>query len=102
LTNVTTVLVTGGAGFIGSHVTAELLRRGHAVRVLDNFSTGKRENLAAVGGEVELIEGGVRSYERTHARRWSGRPGPGPGGHMPIAPNPLNVRLTGAVGRAFA
>jgi len=63
----TTVLVTGGAGFIGSHVTAELLRRGHAVRVLDNFSTGKRENLAAVGGEVELVEGDIRSYERTHA-----------------------------------
>ena len=67
LTNATTVLVTGGAGFIGSHVRAELLRRGHAVRVLDNFSTGKRENLAAVGGEVELVEGGIRSYERTHA-----------------------------------
>ena len=49
MTNLTTVLVTGGAGFIGSHVTADLLRRGHAVRVLDNFSTGKRENLAAVG-----------------------------------------------------
>ena len=63
----TTVLVTGGAGFIGSHVTAELLRRGHAVRVLDNFSTGKRENLAAIGGEVELVEGDIRSYERTHA-----------------------------------
>ena len=67
MTNLTTVLVTGGAGFIGSHVTADLLRRGHAVRVLDNFSTGKRENLAVVGGDVELIEGDVRSYERTHA-----------------------------------
>ena len=63
----TTVLVSGGAGFIGSHVTAELLRRGHAVRVLDNCSTGKRENLAAAGGEVELVEGGVRSNARTHA-----------------------------------
>jgi UDP-glucose 4-epimerase len=62
-----TVLVTGGAGFIGSHVTAELLRRGHSVRLIDNFSTGSRENLAAVGGEVELIEGDIRSYERTHA-----------------------------------
>ena len=67
MTNATTVLVTGGAGFIGSHVTAELLRRGHAVRVLDNFSTGSRENLAAVGGDVELVEGDIRSYERTHA-----------------------------------
>ena len=63
----TEVLVTGGAGFIGSHVTAELLRRGHTVRVLDNFSTGRRENLAAVGGDVELVEGDIRSYERTHA-----------------------------------
>jgi nucleoside-diphosphate-sugar epimerase len=62
-----TVLVSGGAGFIGSHVTAELLRRGHTVRVIDNFSTGSRENLAAVGGDVELIEGDIRSYERTHA-----------------------------------
>jgi hypothetical protein len=65
LTNATTVLVTAGAGFIGSHVTAGLLRRGHAVRVLDNVSTGKRENLAAVGGDVELVEGDIRSYERT-------------------------------------
>ena len=63
----TTVLVTGGAGFIGSQVTAGLLRRGRAVRVLDNCSTGKRENLAAVGGEVELVEGAARSYARTHA-----------------------------------
>jgi len=62
-----TVLVSGGAGFIGSHVTAELLRRGHTVRVIDNYSTGSRENLAAVGGDVELIEGDIRSYERTHA-----------------------------------
>jgi len=67
LTDVTSVLVTGGAGFIGSQVTAELLRRGRAVRVLDNYSTGKRENLAAVGGEVELVEGDIRSYERTRA-----------------------------------
>jgi len=63
----TTVLVTGGASVIGSHVTAELLRCGHAVRVHDDLSTGKRENLAAVGGEVEFVEGDLRSYERTHA-----------------------------------
>ena len=47
-TNATTVLVTGGAGLIGSHFTAELLRRGLAVRVLANVSTGKRVNLAAL------------------------------------------------------
>ena len=49
------VLVTGGAGFIGSHIAAALLRRGDQVRVLDNFCTGKRDNLAAAG-QVELIE----------------------------------------------
>jgi UDP-N-acetylglucosamine/UDP-N-acetyl-alpha-D-glucosaminouronate 4-epimerase len=60
------VLVTGGAGFIGSNLVDELLARGHAVRVLDNFSTGHRHNLAAVAGDVELVEGDLRSYERVH------------------------------------
>jgi nucleoside-diphosphate-sugar epimerase len=49
-------LVTGGAGFIGSHLVEELLRRGETVRIADNFSTGKRENLPA-HAKVELIEG---------------------------------------------
>ncbi len=49
-------LVTGGAGFIGSHLAEELVRRGERVRVADNFVTGKRENLAHVPG-VELFEG---------------------------------------------
>ncbi|MEJ7797222.1 MAG: SDR family oxidoreductase [Solirubrobacteraceae bacterium] len=61
------VLVTGGAGFIGSHLVVALLRRGDHVRVLDNFSTGFRSNLAAVEGEFELLEGDLRSYERVHA-----------------------------------
>jgi nucleoside-diphosphate-sugar epimerase len=52
----TRYLVTGGAGFIGSHLVEELLRRGESVRIVDNFSTGRRENLP-VGGEVELVEG---------------------------------------------
>lgn len=60
-------LVTGGAGFIGSHVTERLLREGYDVRVLDNFSTGRRENLLELGGEVELVEGDIQSYERAHA-----------------------------------
>jgi nucleoside-diphosphate-sugar epimerase len=49
-------LVTGGAGFIGSHLAAELLRRGHRVRIADSFVTGKRHNLADLGG-AELLEG---------------------------------------------
>jgi UDP-N-acetylglucosamine/UDP-N-acetyl-alpha-D-glucosaminouronate 4-epimerase len=58
------VLVTGGAGFIGSNLVEELLDRGHDVKVLDNFSTGRRENLLSWNGDVELIEGELRSYER--------------------------------------
>jgi UDP-glucose 4-epimerase len=57
-------LVTGGAGFIGSNVVDELLARGNRVRVLDNFSTGRRENIAHVQGDIELLEGDIRSYER--------------------------------------
>jgi UDP-glucose 4-epimerase len=58
------VLVTGGAGFIGSNLVRALLVRGDAVRVLDNFSTGNRANLA--GLDVEVVEGELRSYERVH------------------------------------
>jgi UDP-glucose 4-epimerase len=60
------VLVTGGAGFIGSHLAARLVADGHDVRVLDNFATGRRSNIAAIGGEVELVEGDIQSYERVH------------------------------------
>ena len=60
------VLVTGGAGFIGSNLVGALLARGHAVRVLDNVSSGHRHNLAGVESEIELIEGDLRSYERVH------------------------------------
>jgi nucleoside-diphosphate-sugar epimerase len=59
-------LVTGGAGFIGSHLAARLLRDGHEVRVLDNFSTGSRSNLADMGDAVEIVEGDIQSYERAH------------------------------------
>ncbi|MBW7843910.1 MAG: SDR family NAD(P)-dependent oxidoreductase [Ignavibacterium sp.] len=55
-------LVTGGAGFIGSNIVEELLKRGYTVRVLDNFSTGKRENLKQFNKDIELIEGDIRSY----------------------------------------
>ncbi len=49
-------LVTGGAGFIGSHLVAVLVARGDRVRVLDNFCTGKRNNLAPFGNKIELVE----------------------------------------------
>jgi len=53
-------LVTGGAGFIGSHLVEELLRRGLKVRVLDNFLTGRRENLAPFLDRIDLVEGDIR------------------------------------------
>jgi nucleoside-diphosphate-sugar epimerase len=67
-------LVTGGAGFIGSNIVEELLRQGEKVRILDNFSTGKRENIAQIKRilhqenksktfeKLETVEGDVRSY----------------------------------------
>lgn len=53
-------LVTGGAGFIGSALVRALLARGERVRVIDNFYSGKRENLAPVAADVEVIEGDIR------------------------------------------
>jgi nucleoside-diphosphate-sugar epimerase len=55
------ILVTGGAGFIGSHLTRALIRQGARVRVLDNFSSGRRENLADVARQVDFCEGDVRN-----------------------------------------
>jgi UDP-glucose 4-epimerase len=57
---VATYLVTGGAGFIGSNIVHQLVARGEAVRVLDNFSTGRREYLTGVADKIELIEGDWR------------------------------------------
>ncbi len=51
-----TYIVTGGAGFIGSHIVERLLRDGHHVRVVDNLVTGKRENLAHLNGQIEFHE----------------------------------------------
>lgn len=62
-------LVTGGAGFIGSHIAQALLEQGQTVRILDNFSTGKRENVAELterfdGSRLEILEGDIRDASR--------------------------------------
>lgn len=56
------VLVTGGAGFIGSHLVERLVRDGLSVRVLDDFSTGHRENLVSLRPHIDLIEGDIRDH----------------------------------------
>jgi len=60
------ILVTGGAGFIGSHLAERLAREGQQVRVLDNLSSGKRSNLAGLSG-VDLIEGDIRDASTVRA-----------------------------------
>ena len=50
-------LVTGGAGFIGSHLSRRLLADGHAVRILDDLSSGSRENIAEIADEVDFVVG---------------------------------------------
>lgn len=60
----TRYLVTGGAGFIGSHIVRALLQQGADVRVLDNFSTGKRGNLDGLSGRLEVLEGDLRDASR--------------------------------------
>ncbi len=57
------VLITGGAGFIGSHLVDALLAKGYSVRVLDNLSTGKRSNLPLDDARVQLVEGDVADAE---------------------------------------
>ncbi|HEX8294642.1 MAG TPA: NAD-dependent epimerase/dehydratase family protein, partial [Pyrinomonadaceae bacterium] len=54
-----TYLVTGGAGFVGSHIAAALAASGARVRVLDDLSTGHAENLEEIGGDVEFVRGGL-------------------------------------------
>jgi UDP-glucose 4-epimerase len=60
-------LVTGGAGFIGSHIVEELLQQGHSVRILDDFSTGTRKNLESFQGDLEVLEGDLRHVETVKA-----------------------------------
>jgi nucleoside-diphosphate-sugar epimerase len=61
------MLVTGGAGFIGSHIAERLLEIGHDVRILDNFSTGRRENIAAFADRVDLREDDLRDLDAVAA-----------------------------------
>ena len=56
-------LVTGGAGFIGSNIVEELVKKGEKVRIVDDFSTGRRENIVGFKDSVELIEGDLRDWE---------------------------------------
>ena len=62
----TNVLVTGGAGFIGSHIVEGMVKRGIRTRVLDDFSTGRRENLEGIEG-IEIIEADIRDYDALRA-----------------------------------
>ena len=59
----TKALVTGGAGFIGSHLSERLFKEGNEVTVLDNFTTGKRENLKEIAQEIEIINGSITDME---------------------------------------
>jgi len=60
-------LITGGAGFIGSHIAEALLDSGESVRIVDNFATGKETNLAALGGRAQFIPGDLRDYDTVKA-----------------------------------
>jgi nucleoside-diphosphate-sugar epimerase len=56
------VLVTGGAGFIGSHIGEALVKKGYEVRILDNLSTSNKDNLSGLSNHISFIEGDIRDY----------------------------------------
>ena len=56
-------VITGGAGFIGSNIAARLVAEGHKVRILDNFSSGREENLAAIADQIEIRRGNICDFE---------------------------------------
>jgi len=94
---VTTTLVTGGGGFIGSHLVDRLLDLGHSVRVLDNFSTGRRGNLSRALAHIELIEGDLRDPD-TVGRAAQGAEIVLHQGALPSVPRSVNdPRTTNAV-----
>ena len=55
-------LITGGAGFIGSNIATELVKRGESVRILDNFATGRKVNIEPIDNQIELIDGDIRDF----------------------------------------
>ncbi|MDE3276898.1 MAG: GDP-mannose 4,6-dehydratase, partial [Spirochaetota bacterium] len=57
-----TWVITGGAGFIGSHLAKTLVAQGQRVRIFDNFSSGRKENLAAIANQVQIIEGDICDF----------------------------------------
>ena len=57
------VLITGGAGFIGSHLADHYVNAGHEVTVLDNFSTGSRTNISHLEGKITVVDGDLRNIE---------------------------------------
>ena len=57
------ILVTGGAGFIGSHITEYLVQRGDDVTVLDNLNTGRKENLVKINDKINFVNGDIRDYK---------------------------------------
>ena len=57
------ILVTWGAGFIGSHIGEYLVQRGDDVTVLDNLNTGKKENLAKINDKINFVNGDIRDYK---------------------------------------
>ncbi|HVL30928.1 MAG TPA: SDR family oxidoreductase [Solirubrobacteraceae bacterium] len=88
-----TVLVTGAAGFIGSNLVDRLLSAGYEVRALDNFSTGHRGNVQHVAGDIEIVEGDLRSYERV-SRAVRGCDAVFHQGAMPSVPRSVQDPLT--------
>ena len=60
-------LITGGAGFIGSHIAHTLLNKGHKVIVFDNFSSGSLDNLKDIGKQIKIIKGDITDFKQLKA-----------------------------------
>ena len=86
------ILVTGGAGFIGCNLVRGFLDRGDEVVVIDNFSTGRRENLADVEDRIRLIEGSITDYD-TVCQALEGVDGVSHQAALPSVPKSLDIPL---------